>query len=140
MNRSRLALVLLAFPLLAAGKPDKAPTMPSKRPPDREVGRGLWKQSCWQCHGESGRGDGPTAAALVGGVPSLEGKIREDQFEALIDRIQSGVGRMPAYAENIDRADSRRILLYLRDQLTGRTDAPEDEGEEVAGTPDEDVR
>lgn len=126
----------------AVAKPPKAPpkkasdtTQPTKRPPDREVGMALYKQSCWQCHGEKGLGDGPAAAALVGGVPSLVGRIRSkdaeslEDFDALVNAVQNGKGRMPAYSEDIDKADTRRILLYVRDVLEGKEIKPEAEAE-----------
>lgn len=120
---------------VALAKPDGTSTMPTKRAPDYEVGKRLWKQSCWQCHGEAGKGDGPAAAALPGGVPSLEGKVKGDKFEPLVKIIQDGRGRMPAYAENIDQHDSRRILVYLRDVMEGKAPPPPEkkEGEEEPG-------
>lgn len=123
--------------------PTKKPgdtTRPTKRLGDREQGELLYKRSCWQCHGERGLGDGPAATALVGGVPSLVGRIRskdaerlEDQ-DALIRAIQEGKGRMPAYSEDIDKSDSRRILLYIRDVLEGKGAGPprKEEPEEAA--------
>ena len=100
-----------------AAKPASKPgdsTMPGKRPPDAEVGERLWKQSCWMCHGKAGQGDGPAAAALPGGVPSLEGKAGKERNSENVRIIQEGLGRMPAYAETIDRHDTKRILVYLR--------------------------
>lgn len=109
---------------VALAKPDGTSKMPTKRPPDFEVGKKLWTQSCWPCHGERGLGDGPAAAALPGGVPSLEGKVRGEQFNALVRVIQDGRGTMPAYAETIDEHDSRRILVYLRDVMEGKQPPP----------------
>ncbi len=113
------------FCLMGAGpaaKPSPPPTssMPAKRPPDPVVGENLYRQSCWMCHGELGKGDGPAAAAMVGGVPSLEGKIKEEDFDALIAVILNGRGKMPAFSETIERPDSRRILVYLRDRMDGK--------------------
>lgn len=131
-------LLLLLAPALAAA-PKSPPAMPTKRAPDQEVGERLWKQSCWQCHGAKGAGDGPAAAAMVGGVPTLAGKIRGEDFDQLVAVIQDGRGRMPAYKEDIDKHDSRRILVYLRDVLEGKVDpeakakkgkAGEDSGED----------
>lgn len=132
-----VGLVAIAVPVASAAAPSavtkaatksttKSPaksTVPSKRPPDRERGRDLWLQSCWQCHGEQGKGDGPAATALPEGVPTLESKVSKEKFEALVKVIQDGKGRMPAYKEDIDKHDSRRILIYLQDALQGRTEA-----------------
>lgn len=116
----RFALVLL-FVVAALAKPAGSGVMPGKRDPDPEVGRRLWKRGCWQCHGETGKGDGPAAASLLGGVPPFEVKD-EGAFPELVDVVQKGRGRMPAYAEDIDKHDSRRILVYLLEVQSGRMD------------------
>lgn len=108
-------------------------TMPGKRPPDPVVGETLWRQSCWQCHGELGKGDGPAASALIGGVPSLEGKIVEADFDKLIDGILVGKGKMPAYSETMERPDVRRILIYLKDRMDGKP--PPSEGPDSPDAP-----
>ncbi|GDX78317.1 hypothetical protein LBMAG42_01280 [Deltaproteobacteria bacterium] len=127
-------LAAVAMPVASAAAPTAKSTaktpkkyaVPSKRPPDRERGRELWLQSCWQCHGEEGKGDGPAATALPDGVPTLESKVSQAQFDALVKVIQDGKGRMPAYKEDIDKHDARRILIYLQDALQGRTEAQKD--------------
>ncbi len=137
MLHSMLRAAVVALVALAVGasagvafaKPDGTSKMPTKRAPDYEVGKRLWAQSCWQCHGEAGKGDGPAAAALPGGVPSLEGKVRGEDFDALVKVVQDGRGRMPAYSENIDQHDSRRILQYLRDVMEGKPPPPSEDKE-----------
>ncbi len=112
-----------------ASKPNGDSVVPTKRPPDVDVGRRLWQQSCWQCHGKAGAGDGPAAKALPDGVPPLTGKVKEAGFDAMVRIIQDGKGRMPAYAETIDKHDSRRILVYLQERMEGRVgDAPASSG------------
>lgn len=126
-SRALLAfLVTVGVAALFIPSADAAPstsTVPTKRPPDRERGRELYLLSCWQCHGTEGKGDGPAAANLPGGVPSLEQKVTKENFDDLVKLIQAGKGRMPAYREDIDKHDSRRILVYLQDALQGRTEA-----------------
>lgn len=139
MGAPRLRTLLLTSLLLAAGtalaKPDGTSTMPSKRPADAEVGKRLWKQSCWQCHGEKGAGDGPAAAAVPGGVAPL--KFSGEEIDALVKVVQEGRGRMPAYSEDIDKHDSRRVLQYIRDTINGVRVPTEDpdkgEDDEEAG-------
>ena len=106
-----------------ASKTNGESVVATKRDSDEETGRRLWKRSCWQCHGEVGAGDGPAAAALVGGVPSLAGKVSVDGFDALVTVIQEGRGRMPAFAEDLDKHDSRRVLVYLEGRMSGRVGA-----------------
>lgn len=131
------ALLAVALSVSAASaKPDGTSKMPTKRPADYEVGKRLWAQSCWQCHGESGKGDGPAATVLVGGVPSLVGKVRGDDLDGLVKLVQTGRGAMPAYGEDIDEHDTRRILQYLKAKMEGREPPPEkdkDKVEEAAG-------
>lgn len=129
----RYVLSALLASTIAYGKPDSPAAMPTKRAPDREVGERLWKQSCWQCHGLEGKGDGPAASALVGGVPTLVGKLKKEDFDALVARVQDGKGRMPAYREDIDKHDTRRILDYMRDVMNGKVKAggEEDSAEEA---------
>lgn len=134
MSTRPLALLLVLWVSVALAKPDGTSTMPAKRPVDFEAGKRLWKQSCWQCHGEKGLGDGPSAASLVGGVPSLDGKVRGEDFDALIVVIQEGRGKMPAFSEDIDTHDSRRILGYIRDVMAGKKPPPP---EKDAGDDDE---
>ncbi|HWK95733.1 MAG TPA: cytochrome c [Pseudolabrys sp.] len=38
---------------------------------DAETGGNMYRLYCASCHGESGAGDGPVAAALVNGAPDL---------------------------------------------------------------------
>jgi mono/diheme cytochrome c family protein len=133
MGFPRLRSWILVGALLAAGtalaKPDGTSTMPSKRPADFEVGKRLWQQSCWQCHGEKGAGDGPAAAAMPGGVPALS--FSGEQIDAMVQVVQDGRGRMPAYSEDIDKHDSRRILQYIRDTMAG-VRAPAEPKEDAA--------
>lgn len=127
-SRAFLAfLITVGVATLCIPSADAAPastgSVPDERLPDRERGRELYLLSCWQCHGKEGKGDGPAAANLPGGVPSLESKVTKARFDELVKLIQDGKGPMPAYAEDIDKHDSRRILIYLQDALQGRTEA-----------------
>lgn len=143
--RTRLSLRLALVGILGLGVAAElvpgaqaaapASAVPTKRKPDRERGRDLWLQSCWECHGTEGKGDGPAAAAVPGGVPTLEGKISEDKFDALVVLVEDGKGRMPAYREDIDKHDARRILLYLRDALAGHPEAKSEKDEAAEETP-----
>ena len=110
--------------VLVAAAPAKAPpptsSMPSRRAPDPEIGERLWTQSCQSCHGEIGKGDGAAAAAVVGGVPDLSGRVTDEALDALIQSVQDGKGRMPAFSQTIERPDTRRLLIYLRDRQGGK--------------------
>ena len=98
--------------------------VPKKLPPSKERGENLYKELCWQCHGAKGQGDGPLAASLKGGVPMIAGENTLEQ-KSRIDIIQQGKGRMPAYEQLIDRHDSRRILLWLKNPVPQKKDKKE---------------
>ena len=119
---SRRVLIPAALVLTLAGA--VLAGMPTKRPEDHVRGRTVFMQSCWQCHGASNDGQGPAAEALVGGVPDLRGKMSEDRFDALIPIILEGKGKMPAYAEEMDKHDARRVLVYLHRLDTGEEKPP----------------
>ncbi|MCK6520153.1 cytochrome c [Myxococcota bacterium] len=134
--RSRRVLIPVALTLTLAGA--VLAGMPTKRPEDHVRGRTVFMQSCWQCHGASNNGQGPAAEALVGGVPDLRGKMSEDRFDALIPIILEGKGKMPAYAEELDKHDARRVLVYLHRLDTGEETPPAPPKAPKAGQGDED--
>jgi len=112
----------LALGVTAAGlafAADTTSTVPTKRPPDQEVGQSLWLQSCAACHGGKGLGDGPLAAAL-GGVKTLKGAIRPDTIDGLTGVVRNGKDKMPAFSETIDAGDTRRVLEWIRDIADGK--------------------
>lgn len=112
----------LALGVTAAGyalAADTTSTVPTKRPPDQEVGQALWVQSCAACHGTKGLGDGPLAAAL-GGVKTLKGAITADTLDGLVGVVRNGKDKMPAFSETIDAGDTRRVLEWIRDISDGK--------------------
>ena len=87
------------------------------------------------CHGETAAGDGPAATSLPSGVPDLRGQLPEERWDDLVSGIMAGQGACPAFAEELDRRDARRILQYLK-RL--EEEPPEDEEEETDEDEDED--
>lgn len=120
-----LLLLLLPAAFAAAPKTSTESTVPTKRPSDEEIGETAWRTSCSSCHGATGKGDGPAAGAVVGGVPSLAGKLPADDagIPAVVDVVQDGRGRMPAFSDTMARGDMRLTVLYIRDVVSGRKQA-----------------
>jgi mono/diheme cytochrome c family protein len=90
--------------------------VPKRLPPPRERGENLYKDLCWQCHGQTGKGDGPLVQSLFMTLSDISGTSTDSQKER-INIIQRGKGKMPAYEQVIDRHDSRRILLWLENPV-----------------------
>ena len=83
-----------------------------------ERGRTLFMRDCMQCHGETGRGDGPLASSLSIPPANLYDHIpfHPDQFFfGVITKGLSGV--MPAFEDSISEEDRWNILNFLRDQF-----------------------
>ncbi len=114
---------------------------PTKRPNDAERGKTLYQRHCAACHGPSGKGDGPAAAAMVKPIPDLTGKVTAETREAQIRIVLRGKGVMPAFEQSFEKEDAKRVLTHLISLTGGRNaDAEEDqeEGEEeVEGAPPE---
>ena len=81
-------------------------------------GRLLFMNNCIQCHGETGRGDGPLAASLPIPPANLYDHIpyHPDQFFfGVMTKGLSGV--MPAFENVLSEDDRWHILNFLRDQF-----------------------
>ncbi len=128
--RALLALVLLGGVAVAA--------VPTKRPPDPERGRTLYRENCWSCHGWTGEGNGPMAALLPTVSPPLAGRYEKERYDALVELILEGKGDMPAYAQVMDRHDARRILIWLATLDPEKPHDPaDDKPQKAAETEDE---
>jgi copper transport protein len=81
-------------------------------------GRLLFMNNCIQCHGETGRGDGPLAASLPLPPANLYDHIpfHPDQFFfGVMTKGLSGV--MPAFENTLSEDDRWNILNFLRAQF-----------------------
>lgn len=88
-------------------------------PDPRQVGRQVYTARCLSCHGRQGRGDGPIARFLAGGVGDLTPALRQKADRSLLDAIASGMGPMPAYAAVLTAEEQQGLLLHLRDMGRG---------------------
>ncbi len=105
----RALLLLLTFlPMVAIA------AQPRKRPADHVRGKEIWERSCWQCHGKDASGNGPAAADLLVPVPDLRGNLDGNRQKEMVDAILNGRSTMPAFSEELDIYDVRKILVYLR--------------------------
>jgi copper transport protein len=78
-------------------------------------GQMLFSQNCIQCHGESGRGDGPLANSLPIKPANLYDHVPYHPDQFFFNVISNGVGGiMPAFKNSISEEDRWNILNYLR--------------------------
>jgi copper transport protein len=81
-------------------------------------GRELFFANCIQCHGESGRGDGPLASSLSIPPANLYDHVPYHADQFFFNIISRGVsGVMPGFASTLSEEDRWHILNFLRDQF-----------------------
>ena len=104
-------MLIFLFAISFADVPKKY-EVPKKLNYDDLRGGELYKELCWQCHGKTAQGDGPLSAQFA--APPLKGTVTVDNVDELVEIIQWGKGKMPAYEQLIDKHDTKRILKWLR--------------------------
>jgi mono/diheme cytochrome c family protein len=92
----------------------KNPTAMSKE--NIANGKDLYAKHCKSCHGTTGLGDGPKAAALdVACGDFTTAKFQGETDGAIFFKISEGHGKMPSFKKNItDDNDRWMIVHYLR--------------------------
>jgi cytochrome c oxidase cbb3-type subunit I/II len=116
--------------------------------PSRELvarGQEMWQQAkCWECHGQTGKGDGPKSDELKDdfGFRSLPADLTTGQFksgpavEDIFRTMSTGLAGtpMPSYSDSLPEEDRWALAYYVlalsafKDPLTG---APEEISEET---------
>jgi copper transport protein len=81
-------------------------------------GKMLFEQNCTQCHGETGRGDGPLASTLRIPPANLYDHIPYHPDQFFFEVMTNGLGGvMPAFEGTLSEEDRWNILNYLRSQF-----------------------
>src|SRR5207344_2806465 len=88
------------------------------RPPSLVRGAAVYREQCIQCHGATGRGDGPKAKGLVGPPPAdlgdraeLAGVSPVDMYRKIAIGVE-GTG-MPEYAQSLSSDDRWAVTTYV---------------------------
>lgn len=103
------------------------------------LGETLFAQNCAECHGEQGRGDGPTAieqgreVADLNNIESLV-TLSDNSMYNIIAYGQSEV--MPAFADIWGDDEIWAALAYARSFTVSNIDGPEDAASSGAALPD----
>ena len=78
-------------------------------------GKDLFLSACLPCHGPSGRGDGPAAAALERKPGNLsEARMWQQADGAIFWKISEGNSPMPSFQETFSEAQRWDIVNYVR--------------------------
>jgi mono/diheme cytochrome c family protein len=80
-------------------------------------GKQLWQGNCQECHGASGRGDGPKAAEINRPIGNLteQTEITTLSDKALFSIVSEGVGEnMPAFADTLTEDERYATIAYAR--------------------------
>jgi cytochrome c oxidase cbb3-type subunit 2 len=104
--------------------PISVPTAPARSPDLLEQGRRLYREAdCAACHGDQGRGDGPSAAAMTDdwGWATRPGDLtwrplkRGSSAEGIYLSIATGLAGtpMPAYGDALDSREIWALVDYL---------------------------
>ncbi|HET9794357.1 MAG TPA: cytochrome c [Thermoanaerobaculia bacterium] len=104
------ALALAAMTALAARGSDRA------SPGDDRDGQALYAKNCLSCHGDSGRGDGPSGLFLKQKPVDLRsGSVRKMSDDELFSRITEGKPPMPGFGNRLSAEDRRALVRYVRE-------------------------
>ena len=109
-----------------AGEPIKVPAEPALTTDGLKRGKELFaKLECWKCHGQEGRGDGPSAATLTdsndqpirpynfaAGTRFKCGETNQDLYRIFMTGLDGTP--MPSYGEQIKPEEAWDLVHYLR--------------------------
>ena len=74
----------------------------------------LYAQRCFNCHGASGRGDGPMAAALPVQPPDFRQTVQLKGNPQIKKLITDGKGMMPAFEPALSHSEINDMLQMVR--------------------------
>lgn len=80
-----------------------------------EKGQAIYQADCASCHGETGKGDGPSAGGLT--LPDfsdqefMAARSTNDFYQAISNGVEPG---MPAFAEQLSEDERWALTAYLR--------------------------
>jgi mono/diheme cytochrome c family protein len=75
----------------------------------------FYTEQCRNCHGETGKGDGPLSRIVTAPVGNLaDPKMWEKTDEQLLNIICRGKQPMPAYLSTLKEEGCRAMVAYVR--------------------------
>ncbi len=96
------------------------------QPDSLALGQEIWTANCAECHGATGRGDGPEAANINRPIGDLtdQAELVTLSDSALYNLVTEGTGEsMPAFADDLSEEQRRAVVSYLRTFSLANTEA-----------------
>jgi mono/diheme cytochrome c family protein len=79
------------------------------------AGKTVFLRECQQCHGASGKGDGPVAQALGGKVANLTSpEVLAQPDGTLYTKIRTGRSPMPGFKNHLEKEDIWHLINFIR--------------------------
>lgn len=81
-------------------------------------GKTLYQRECSQCHGETGKGDGPIAPYMEKRVADLtSNEVLSQPDGAIFTKIRTGRLPMPGFKNSLEKDDIWHLVNYIRAEL-----------------------
>jgi mono/diheme cytochrome c family protein len=118
-----VTLCVVAVSAYYENRPWKVPEDAKRRPnpiqlsaPALAAGRYIYMDKCTQCHGQTGKGDGPDAASYY---PSPTSLVDAKHMSSVTDgevfyQISQGRKPMPAFKKKLSEEQRWELVLYVR--------------------------
>jgi mono/diheme cytochrome c family protein len=109
-----------ALTIVGALRGSGSPAFDDRMTAGNEVGHNLYAKHCSSCHGDSGKGDGPSGLAMSQKPADLRSDaIRKMSDDDLFSRISEGKEMMPGFAKKLSDDERRALVRYVRQLEAG---------------------
>ncbi len=82
------------------------------------LGKNLYLRECQQCHGESGKGDGPVSAALDKSAANLTSSgVLQQSDGAIYTKIRVGRAPMPSFKSHLTQEEIWHLINFIRHDI-----------------------
>lgn len=78
-------------------------------------GKKLYEKYCWQCHGLTGKGDGPGSKNLnPKPADHTSAAVQEQSDGAIFWKMSKGRGAMQPYERTLNKTQRWQLVVYIR--------------------------